>query len=107
MDLAAVSPGVVATTHGSYDVVIAVAVLRHCQCRRCHQLRRRQQPIYAASVRKHTENLCITRNTLDCDQSNYSSRIVFSHIPIEFGQKGISAIRSADPENPILEPNTE
>ena len=27
-----------------------------------------------------------TRNTLDCDQSNYSSRIVFSHIPIEFVQ---------------------
>jgi len=37
-----------------------------------------------------------TRNTLDCDQSNYYSRIVFSHIPIEFGQTGISAIRSAD-----------
>ena len=31
--------------------------------------------------------------------------IVFSHIPIEFVQTGISAIRSADPENPILEPN--
>jgi len=48
-----------------------------------------------------------TRNTLDCDPSNYSSRIVFSHIPIEIGQKRISAIRSADHENPILEPNTE
>jgi len=48
-----------------------------------------------------------TRNTLDCDQSNYSSRIVFSHIPIEFGQTGNSAIRSAVPENPTLEPNTE
>jgi len=46
-----------------------------------------------------------TRNTLDCDQSNYSSRIVFSHITIEFGQTGISAIRSADPENPTVEPN--
>ena len=46
-----------------------------------------------------------TRNSLDCDQCNYSSRIVFSHIPIEFGQKGISAIRSADPENPTVEPN--
>ena len=46
-----------------------------------------------------------TRNTLDCDQSNYSSRIVFSHIRIEFGQTGISAIRSADPENPTVEPN--
>jgi len=33
-----------------------------------------------------------TRNTLDCDQSNYSSRIVLSHIPFEFGQTGISAI---------------
>jgi len=33
-----------------------------------------------------------TRNTLDCDQSNYSSHIVFFHIPIEFGQTGISAI---------------
>ena len=53
-----------------------------------------------------TENVhvCMTRNTLDCDQSNYSSRIVFSHIPIAFGQKGISAIRSADPENPTVEP---
>jgi len=48
-----------------------------------------------------------TRNTLDCDQSNYSSRIVFSHISIEFGQTGISAIQSADPENRILEPKTE
>ena len=47
----------------------------------------------------------ITRNTLDCDQSNYSSRIVFSHIPIESGQTGISAIRSVDPENPTIEPN--
>ena len=41
-----------------------------------------------------------TRNTLD-----YA--IVFSHIPIEFGQTGISAIRSANTENPILEPNLE
>ena len=49
----------------------------------------------------------ITRNTLDCEQSNYSSRIVVSHIPIEFGQTGISAIRSADPKNPIIEPNME
>jgi len=48
-----------------------------------------------------------TRNTLDCYQSNYSSRIVFSHIPIEFGQKGISAVRSADPENPTVEPNMQ
>jgi len=46
-----------------------------------------------------------TRNTLDCDQSNYSSRIVFSHIPNEFGQTGISAIRSADLKNPTVEPN--
>jgi len=49
----------------------------------------------------------LARNTLDCDQSNYSSRIVFSHIPIEFGKIGISAIRSTDPENPILEPKLE
>jgi len=47
----------------------------------------------------------MTRNTLECDQSNYFSRIVFSHIPIEFGQTGNSAIRSADLENPALEPN--
>ena len=39
-----------------------------------------------------------TRNTLDCDQSNYFSRIVFSHIPIEFGQTGNSAIRSRTPK---------
>ena len=47
----------------------------------------------------------LTKNTLDCDQSNYSSRIVFSHIPVEFVQTGISAIRSADLENPTVEPN--
>jgi len=41
----------------------------------------------------------MTRNTLDCDQSNYSSRITFSHIPVEFGPIRNRAIRSADPEN--------
>jgi len=41
-----------------------------------------------------------TRNTLDCDQSNYSSRIVFSHIPIEFGQTGFSAIKIRRPPKP-------
>ena len=40
-----------------------------------------------------------------CDQSNYTSPMVFSHIPIEFCQAGISAIRSADPENPTVQPN--
>ena len=42
----------------------------------------------------------LTRNTLDCDQSNYSSRIVYSHIPIEFGQNGISAIKIRRPPKP-------
>jgi len=50
-----------------------------------------------------------TRNTLDCDQSNYSLRFVFSyiHVPIEFGPTGNSAIRFADRENPTLESNIE
>jgi len=39
----------------------------------------------------------ITRNTLDCDQSNYSSRIVFYHIPIELGQTGIKICRTRKP----------
>jgi len=30
-----------------------------------------------------------TRNNLNCYQSNYSSRAVFSHIPIQFGQTGV------------------
>ena len=47
----------------------------------------------------------LTRNTLDCDQSNYSSCIVFYRIPIEFGQTGNTAIQSADHENPTVEPN--
>jgi len=34
----------------------------------------------------------------------YFSRIVSSYMPIEFGSTG-NAIRSADPENPTLEPN--
>ena len=66
-----------------------------------------KNPYACVVVNVVNEILILTRNTLDCDQSNYSSRIVFSHIPTEFGQKGISAIRSADPENPLLEPNTE
>ena len=32
-------------------------------------------------------------------------RALFAPTPIEFGQTGISAIRSADPENPTVEPN--
>jgi len=43
--------------------------------------------------------------TLDCEQSNYSPRAVFSDIPIEFGQTGNNAIQSAKPENPTVEPN--
>ena len=38
-----------------------------------------------------------TRNILDCDQSNYSSRIVFSHIPIAFVQTGIRRPRKPHP----------
>jgi len=34
-------------------------------------------------------------------------RAVFYYIPIEFGLTGNSAIRSADPDNSSLEPNTE
>jgi len=41
-----------------------------------------------------------TRNTLDCDQSNYSSLIVFSHIPIEFGQTGIVPFDPPTPKTP-------
>jgi len=52
-------------------------------------------------------NWICTRNTLDCDQCNYSSCIVFSYVPIEFGPTGNSAIRSADPKHPTLEPNME
>ena len=50
-----------------------------------------------------------TRNTLDCDQSNCSSRIVFSCIGLYLLNvvklHGNIAIRSADPENPTIEPN--
>ena len=63
-----------------------------------HRRRSSGKDIFA---RKHVR----TRNTLDCDQSNYSSRIVFSQIPIELGQTGISAIQSADLKNPTVEPN--
>jgi len=37
----------------------------------------------------------------------YSSRIVFSQTPIEFSPTQNSAIRSAYPVNPTLEPNME
>jgi len=62
---------------------------------------------------------CHTRNVLDCGQSNYSSRIIFSNSPtlvrncslishgrhLGFDLTGKSATRSADPENPTVEPN--
>jgi len=34
-------------------------------------------------------------------------RALFSLIPVEFDETGNSDIRSADPENPVLEPNME
>jgi len=43
--------------------------------------------------------------TSECDQSKYFSRTDFSDMPIELSQTGISAIRSADPENSTVEPN--
>jgi len=48
-------------------------------------------------------------STFNCDQYtyNYYSYIVFSRIPIEFDPTRNSAIRSADRENHILEPNME
>jgi len=58
-------------------------------------------------VRTATGNIFEQKNTLDFDQSNYSSRIVFSWIGLltELGPTGNSAIRSADRENPTIEPN--
>jgi len=44
--------------------------------------------------------IVITRNTSDCDQSNYTSRIVFSHMPIEFGQK-IAPFDPPIPKTPL------
>jgi len=41
-----------------------------------------------------------TRNTLDCDQSNYSLCIVFSHIPIEFGKKELAPFDPPIPKTP-------
>jgi len=58
-------------------------------------------------VRRVKSNLCASlsaRNTLDCDQSDYSFRI-FCYISIVFGSTGNSAIRFADSENLTLELN--
>jgi len=40
------------------------------------------------------------RDAMDCDQSDYSSSIIFSYIPSLFGPTGSSAIRYADIKNP-------
>jgi len=45
-----------------------------------------------------------TRNTLDCDQSNYSSRIVFSHIPLHLIQLEIAPF---DPPTPKTLPSNQ
>ena len=68
---------------------------------------RGEKPLQNADFAMKQTNICRLSGdiNIDCDQSNYSSRIVFSHIPIEFGQTGISAIRSAVLENPTVEPN--
>ena len=50
----------------------------------------------------NTGNYAANKNTLDCDRSNYFSRIVFSYISILFDPSENSAIPS---ENPTLEPN--
>ena len=60
---------------------------------------------------KNIENIDIrhmnrTRNTLDCEQSNYSSRIVFPSYLLNLAKPN-SDIRSANPENPVLEQNME
>jgi len=48
-------------------------------------------------TKTETKTKTKTRNTLDCDQSNYSSRIVFSHIPIVLGQTGIKIRQTRKP----------
>jgi len=48
----------------------------------------------------------LNKNTLDCNQFNYSL-CIFSYIPTEFGPTGNNAIRSADPKNATLEPNMQ
>ena len=83
---------------------VSISCRLHSSSNTMHSIRKlsaKEEHVCASNLGCHV----ITINTLDCDQSNYSTRIVFSHIPIEFGQTGISAIRSTDPKNPILEPN--
>jgi len=41
-----------------------------------------------------------TRNTLDCDQSNYSSRIIFSHIPLNLVKRELAPIDPPTPKTP-------
>jgi len=52
----------------------------------------RPQRMDTSSIWRRRRRKWRTRNILDCDQSNYSSRIVFSHIPIAFGPTRNSAI---------------
>ena len=87
----------------------SVSIRRWTYVRYCRRLGRTQK---------------VTRNVFDCDQSNYSSHIIFSYFLVyfyprtkqeedrmqryghsKFFKKAASRIRSADPENPTLEPN--
>jgi len=50
----------------------------------------------------------LTRDTLDCDQSNYSSRIVFCHCAtyvLNLVKPEIAPFDPPIPENPTVEPN--
>jgi len=95
------------TSHQLYDSHLIILLSPHCYWEDSPRL---YDTAIFPTIRQvaslgHCSRIKKTRTTLDCDQSNYSSRIVFSHIPIEFGQTGISAIRFADLENPTVEPN--
>jgi len=65
-------------------------------CQQCQQM-----SIFTISASISITVCNPVRRSTQCDQSNYS------HIPIEFGQTGISTIRSSDPEKPTLVPNAE
>jgi len=56
-------------------------------------------------MQKLTHFTVSTRNTLDCDQSNYSSRIVLSHIPFNLVKKELALFDPPTSKTPNVEPN--
>ena len=86
--------------HCCRALTLALAKLSCFHCHGKNTFCHGKNPTLLASIAQQNIIYKITTNTLDCDQSNYSSHTVFINIRIVFAANGNSTIRSVNPKNP-------